>query len=630
MDYSRTAEAVLAGIGGAGNVESVGHCATRLRFVVKDREKVDDGAVKATPGVLTTADAGGQYQVVIGNEVPEVYAAVRSIAGVGEKSSADAGSTEEGPKGSILNRFIKMISAIFTPILWALAATGLLKALLASAVTFGWIDNTATTYTILNALSDAFIMFLPMALAVTAAGYFGAQQFTSLAIAGALVYPAITALAGEEGVTFAGIPVIVVSYLSSVIPIIVVVWAQSHMERVLYRRLPAALRRFVTPMIVIVTLVPTTLLVIGPISSLVSGGLSTGVSWVFEHVPWLGGALVGGLWQILVIFGLHWTFIPLFVVEYQELGFIFLLAPVFCAKLAQTAATAAVLLRTKDQNLRELAAPATLSGLLAGVTEPLLYGVNLPLKRPFVFGLIGGAVGGAIIAAGGIASNSFALASLISIPSLLGRGSIAFVFIGIGVSMAIGFLLTLLWGLPKSATRAAADAPVEAPVTVAGRAVELVSPLDGHLHALSEVPDPVFSSGALGDGVAIRPRNGVVYAPCDAEVAAVLPSRHAIGLRTAEGAELLIHVGIDTVKLNGAHFTAKVAAGEHVTAGQVLLEFDREAILAEGYDLITPMVVTNGPAFAVVNTTPDGEIEHGAPVYTIEPAAQPVGDGGVR
>jgi PTS system beta-glucosides-specific IIC component len=307
MDYSKTAAAVLKGVGGEENVSSLVHCATRLRFVVRDDAKVDKAAVKAAPGVIATAEAGGQYQVVIGNEVPEVFAEIGKISAL--TGTAAAGKTPEaGPKGNPLNRFIAMISAIFTPLLWALAGTGLLKAFLAAAVTFGWLENTTTTYVILNALSDAFINFLPLALAITAAKYFNAQQFTSLAIAGALVYPSIVELNGVADITFFGIPVTMVSYVSSVIPIIVVVWLQSHAEKFLYAKLPSAIRRFVTPMLLVLILVPLVFLAIGPLSNLISGGLASGIGWIFSVVPWLGGAIMGGLWQVFVIFGLHWGF----------------------------------------------------------------------------------------------------------------------------------------------------------------------------------------------------------------------------------------------------------------------------------------------------------------------------------
>lgn len=605
MDYSKTAAGVLKGVGGEGNVQSLVHCATRLRFVLKDAAKADTAGVRATPGVITTAEAGGQYQVVIGNDVPEVYAEIGKISRFG--GSGDAPAAEEGPKGNLFNRFIRMISSIFTPALWALAGTGLLKAFLAAAATFGWIDTTSSTYTVLYALSDAFINFLPLALAITAARYFKASEFTSLAIAGALVYPSIIALNGTEGLTFFGIPFTMVNYVSSVIPIIIIVWLQSHAERFLYATLPSAVRRFVTPMIVVLVAVPLVFVVIGPISSLVSGWLATGIGWVFATVPWLGGALMGGFWQVFVIFGLHWGLVPLFQVEYQTTGVILLLGPVFAAVLAQAAAVAGVWVRTRNKSLRSLAAPATLSGFLAGITEPAIYGVNLPLKRPFAFGIVGGAVGGALIAMGGVFAKSFVVPSGLALPALLGNGNMVMLALGLAAAIVIPFLLTVLVGFqdPKDTD---ADADTGTDVTV-------LSPLDGTVVRLSETPDAAFADGSLGQGVAILPRSGAVYAPFDGVVVAAFPTGHAVGLRHADGAELLIHIGIDTVKLAGTHFDLKVTTGQQVAAGDLLVEFDREAIEAAGYDLTTPVVITNADLYPEIGHAASGPIAHGETLF---------------
>lgn len=606
MDYSKTAAAVLTGVGGEENVSSLVHCATRLRFVVKDDSKINKAAVKATPGVIATAEAGGQYQVVIGNEVPEVFAEIAKISKLGGPS-ANAKSDSDAPTGNLLNRFIAMISAIFTPLLWALAGTGLLKAFLAAAVTFGWLDNTTTTYVILNALSDAFINFLPLALAITAAKYFKAEQFTSLAIAGAFVYPSIVALNGVPDITFFGIPVTMVSYVSSVIPIIVIVWMQSHAERVLYAKLPSAIRRFVTPMLLVLILVPLTFLAIGPLSNLISGGLAGGIGWVFDVVPWLGGAIMGGLWQVFVIFGLHWGFVPLMTAEFQSTGYIYLAAPLFAAVLAQAAAVAGVWVRTKNQNLKSLAAPATLSGFLAGVTEPAIYGVNLPLKRPFAFGIVGGVIGGGLISAGGVAANAFVLPSGLGIPALLSQGSVVMLFLGLAVAIAVPFLLTVIVGFNDPVDEAA---PVAESTDLA-----VLSPLDGTAVPLSEVPDAVFAGGSLGQGVAIIPRVGAVYAPFDAVVAAAFPTGHAIGLQHADGAELLIHVGIDTVKLGGKHFSVKVEKGQRVAAGDLLLEFDIAAITAAGYDITTPVIITNPKKYPTIGSPTAGPVAHGDALF---------------
>ncbi|WP_295826601.1 beta-glucoside-specific PTS transporter subunit IIABC [uncultured Microbacterium sp.] len=602
VDHAKTATAVVAGVGGESNITSLVHCATRLRFVLKDESKADATALRATPGVITTAQAGGQYQVVIGNDVPDVYAAIQ------EQTSLGGGGTDTGAKGTLFNRFITMISSIFTPILWALAGTGLLKAFVAAAVTFGWLDATSSTYVILNALSDALINFLPMALAITAARYFKASEFTSFAIAGALVYPTITALNGQPDITFFGIPVTMVSYVSSVIPIIVIVWLQSHAERFLLKVLPGAVKRFLTPMIVVAIAVPLVFLAIGPLSSLIGGGLAAGIGWVFQTLPWLGGAIMGGLWQVFVIFGLHWGLVPLFQLEYQTTGQIFLLGPVFAAVLAQAAAVAGVLVRSRNKNLRSLAAPATLSGFLAGITEPAIYGINLPLKRPFVFGVVGGALGGALIAMGGVFSKAFVVPSGLALPALLGNGNMVMLGIGLAVAIIVPFVLTVVVGFTDPVDDTAPAAPAATDTMV-------LSPVDGTVVALSEVPDAAFADGSLGKGVAIRPTSGAVYAPFDGTVVAAFPTGHAIGLRGVDGVELLIHVGLDTVTLGGQHFTLKVESGAEVTAGDLLLEFDGGAITAAGYDLITPIVVTNGDLYPDVADMASGPLSHGEALF---------------
>ncbi|SIT86659.1 beta-glucoside-specific PTS transporter subunit IIABC [Microbacterium sp. RU33B] len=604
-DYAKTAAGVLKGVGGEENVQSLVHCATRLRFVLKDESRADGAAIKATPGVITTAQAGGQYQVVIGNDVPEVFAEIGKISKFG--GSGDTSAATEGPKGNLFNRFISMIAAIFTPLLWALAGTGLLKAFIAAAVTFGWLDNTTSTYLVLNALSDAFINFLPMALALTAARYFKASEFTSFAIAGALVYPTITAAVGLPDLTFFGIPFTMVTYVSSVIPIIIIVWLQSHTEKFLYRVLPAAIRRFVTPMIVVLIAVPLVFVVIGPISAILSGWIGTGIGWVFENAPWAGGAIMGGLWQVFVIFGLHWGLVPLFTLEFQTTGQILLLGPVFAAVLAQSAAVAGVWVRTRNKNLKSLAAPATLSGFLAGITEPAIYGINLPLKRPFAFGIVGGAVGGAIIAIGGVFSTAFVVPSGLALPALFGNGNMILLAIGLLVAIAVPFLLTVLVGFT--------DPTEDAVVAAEGTDVAVLSPLDGTVVALSETPDAAFADGSLGQGVAIQPRSGAVYAPFDATVVAAFPTGHAIGLRHADGAELLIHIGIDTVKLGGQHFSVKVTSGQQVTAGDLLVEFDGDAIEKAGYDLTTPIIITNPDLYPEIGEAASGPIAHGEPLF---------------
>ncbi|MFV0429187.1 MAG: beta-glucoside-specific PTS transporter subunit IIABC [Arachnia sp.] len=605
-DYAKTAESVLRGVGGKGNVTSLVHCATRLRFVLKDESKADAAALKATPGVITTTQAGGQYQVVIGNDVPEVYAEIGKMSGLGAGSG---GGDDDAPKGNLFNRFITMISSIFTPLVWALAATGLLKAFLSTAQTFEWIDPESSTFAMLNALSDGFIYFLPVALSITAARYFKASEFTSLAIAAALVYPTIVAMNGAEGLTFFGIPVTMVSYVSSVIPVILIVWLQSHAEKFLNSVLPGVIRRFVTPMIVILVAVPLVFLVVGPISDVVSSAIGSGINWLFTTAPWLGGAIVGGLWQVLVIFGLHWGMVPLFQVELATTGHIALLAPVFAAVLAQAGAVAGVWVRTRSQTMRSLAAPATLSGFLAGITEPAIYGVNLPLKRPFAFGILGGVVGGAIIAMGNVFSGAFVVPSGLALPALFGNGNMVLMVIGLAAAILIPFLMVVILGFKEL------DEETATPAVSAGD-VAVLSPVDGTVIALSEVSDAAFAEGSLGQGVAIQPRSGAVYAPFDATVLVAFPTGHAFGLRHSDGTEVLIHIGLDTVKLNGEHFTSRVESGQEVRAGDLLVEFDPDAIKAAGYDITTPVIVTNPDMYPLVAATASGPVAHGEPLFT--------------
>lgn len=610
-DYAKTAAGVLAGVGGEENVQNLVRCATRLRFVLKDESKANTAAVKATPGVVTVAQAGGQYQVVIGNDVPDLYAEIGKISkfGGGHDGAAPAAS---GEKGSLFSRFITVISGIFTPVLWTLAGTGLLKAFLAAAVTFGWMDATTSTYAVLNALSDAFINFLPMALAITAARYFKANEWTSFAIAGALLYPTMTALVGAPDLTIFGIPFTMVSYVSSVIPIIVIVWLQSHAERWLMKVLPGAIKRFVTPMIVVLVAVPVVFLVIGPISSLLGGWLGDGIGWVFATVPWLGGAIMGGLWQVFVIFGLHWGLVPVFQIEYQTTGQMLLIAPVFAAVLAQAGAVLGVWVRARNKNLKSLAAPATLSAFLAGITEPAIYGLNLPLKRPFAFGIAGGALGGALISIGGVFSTAFVVPGGLALPALFGNGNMVMMGLGLLVAIVLPFVLTVVVGFKEPSEDAAAS------ITDADAAndVAILAPVDGTVIPLAEVADAAFADGSLGQGVAIQPRSGAVYAPFDGTVVAAFPTGHAFGLRHADGTDVLIHIGIDTVKLNGQHFDVKVTSGQQVTAGDLLVTFDGEAIAKAGYDLTTAVIVTNPDLYPQIADAATGPIAHGEPLFT--------------
>lgn len=631
MKYEETAEGVLRGVGGESNVKSLEHCATRLRFTLVDPARADTAQVESLPGVIAVVDKGGQYQVVIGNRVGDVYTAIGRLSDITAGDSAGP-----GPSGNLFTRAVELVTSIFTPLLWILASTGLLKALLALAAKIWPSFENTTTYAILFTAGDAIFQFLPVLLAVTAAKRFRANQFTSLAIAGALVYSAtIGVLPGPDGASlslkaftdgggelhFLGIPVVMATYLSSVIPAILAVYAQSRLEHLLERVLPDAVRNFLTPLTVMVVIVPLTFLVIGPLADWVGSGLSDGVDWLWAFSPAVGGTVVGGFWQVFVIFGVHWGFIPLMVQDLSTSGVIELLAPIFPAVLAQGGATFAVFLKTRNRALKGVAGPATVSTLLAGITEPAIYGVTLRLKKPFVFACIAGAVGGAIAGASGSAPNAFVLAGGLTLSAAVGVGNFAVLLIGCAVAVVLAFALTYFAGfkdVPESAvpTQAAdrnetprADTGTEGSGTatlVHTATLEITTPVAGTVVALADLPDKVFASGVVGQGVGVVPAEGQARSPLDATVVTAMP--HAYGLRTDDGVELLVHVGIDTVRLDGEHFRPVAAEGTRVREGEVLAEFDPEAIRAAGYDPVTVVVVTAPAGYGTVEVTASGDV----------------------
>ena len=612
VDYAALAPRLLDNIGGEENIASMTHCATRMRFVLKDESKASTEAVKALDGVVTVVQAGGQYQVVIGNDVPLLHEELVRLTNLTGDDDESAGND-----GNLFDRFIKMVSALINPVVWTLAGTGLIKAFLTLTTTLGWLKEDSTTHTILNAAGDSALYFLPILLAITSARYFKANEMTAVALAGALVYPEIVALNDAGGqVTFFGIPVVMASYTSSLVPIIVAVWFQSHLQRWLTRILPSAIRNFSVPLLVLLIMVPLTLITVGPVTTAASNGIASLMNALFEHVPWVAGAVMGAFWQVFVMFGVHWGLVPVMIAQYNDPGFSLMAGPIFPAVLAQAAATLGVMIRTRSMKMRELAGPASLSGFLAGITEPGIYGVNLPLKRPFLYGCIGGAVGGVIVAAGNGATTSFVFPSLIGIPALINHGNLVLVFIGMVVAVVISLALTLILGFKDPAPDE--PSPVLSEESDAEPTTALTSPMNGSAMPLENVADPVFSSGALGDGVGIVPSDGHVVAPASGTVVTAMDSGHAYGIKTDDGVEVLIHVGLDTVNLKGEGFTPKVSAGERVGRGEPLVDADLKVIRDAGYDPTTILVVTNTASLGAVVPIVDGEVTTSTTVVEID------------
>lgn len=619
MKYEQLAKDIISNVGGKENVSNVVHCITRLRFKLKDEGKANTEVIKNMDDVVTVMKSGGQYQVVIGNHVPDVYKAVVTVGGFQGQEQVD--ETEEGPKGSLFSRFIDMISSIFTPVLGVLAASGMIKGFNALFVALGWLTNTSGTYQILNAAGDALFYFLPIFLGYTAIKKFGGTPFIGMAIGAALVYPTLSTLTTGEPlytlfsgtmfespihVTFLGIPVILMSYSSSVIPIILSTFFAAKVEKWLRSFIPDVIKTFVVPLLTLLIVIPLTFMIIGPIATWASSLIGAGSLFLYNLSPIIAGILLGGLWQVIVIFGLHWGLVPIAINNVATMGFDTILATVFAASFAQIGAVLAILIKTRDKKLKSLSIPAFISGIF-GVTEPAIYGITLPLKRPFIISCIGAAAGGAILGLANVKGYIIGGLGIFGIPSYISPDGLGMdlwgALISIVVAFVVAFILTYLFGGIGKEQKNSTNSEVKAASNEVAAAIVkqevITSPLHGEVKALSEVEDAAFSTGALGYGLAIEPTEGKLYAPVSGTVSALFPTNHAIGITTDSGADILIHIGMDTVQFEGKYFKAHTVQGEYVEKGQLLIEFDIEEIRKEGKLLTTPVVVTNYKDYSI-------------------------------
>lgn len=619
------AKDIVAHVGGKDNVVNLRHCVTRLRFVLKDESKADTDYLKARDGVVTVVKAGGQYQVVIGNHVTDVYAAVleQGVQGVGSLDT-DEGDT---PKGNLFDRFVDLISGIFQPFLGALAAAGIIKGLVAiMGGLMGMDASNSALYVILNATGDGFFQFLPLLIAITSARKFKVNEFTALAIAAALVYPDIVASvaglkkAGLDNVF--GIPFALPAsgYLSTVMPAILAIWVASIIEKVMKKITPDLVKLFVVPFVTILITVPLTFLAVGPLANVLSDGLSNGLVAIQNFNPIIFGFVLGAGWQVMVMFGLHWAIVPLAILQVASTGESAMFSPALLPNFTQTGVLLAILLKTKEQKVKTITTPALISSIF-GVTEPAIYGVTLPMRTPFMIScVVSGIIGAAMMA---LKVTTYAIGGLgvFLYPSLVNpktgdtNGMMWGIILTL-VAIVIAFVIQYFVPVPTLYGNPTEEKVKEAEVVAAEEVVDIkqeiiASPLIGNVVALENVPDEVFASGAMGKGIAVDPADGVVVAPANAEVSLVFPTNHAIGLKTENGAEILIHIGMDTVSLAGKGFKNFVEVGDKVTPGQKLLEFDLNAIKAAGLPVITPIIITNTDAYTDVLTTQEGRVNTG-------------------
>ena len=596
MDYEKIAQQILQLVGNKQNIISVNHCFTRLRFQLKDNNKANREKLLQTEGVISVVESSGQYQVVLGNKVTKIYDALLPL--IGEINSIK----QEQPKVSIGIKILNAFAAIFTPIIPAIAASGMLKGILAIAVIIGNYYSTDiksyNTYIILHAASDAVFYFMPIILGYTAAKVFKAHEFISMIIGATLCYPSMVSLmTSKSEVTFFAIELTKANYTSSVIPIIIAVFILSYIQRFLEKIIPEVLKIIMVPTFSLLIMIPATLLIFGPI------GIYIGefINWIYYYImgvsPILLGAFIGGVWCILVIFGAHRAIVPIGINDVAQTGRQNLLAFAGAANFAQAGAAFGVFFKTKNKNLKTVAASATVTALF-GITEPAIYGANLRLKRPMICAVICGAIAGGLMGWGGSYGNAFANQGVLTIPVYAEAGTKAFLcyLIGIGFAFFGSCIMTMIVGFNDIPNEEASKTVETTSSTQLTSDTAIVSPVAGEVIALDQVKDEAFASGAMGKGIAVYPRVGEIVAPEDCTVTALYPTLHAMGIKLDNGIELLIHIGIDTVNLQGKYFQSYVHAGQHITKGTKLVSFDIDKIKQQ-FDLTTSIIVVNSEQY---------------------------------
>lgn len=583
------------------NIISAAHCATRLRLVLKQSPSAEVTAqITKMPAVIQVVEKGGQYQIVIGTHAKDVYEELTRIM------QLDTSQVVE-QKGSILNRVIAAMSAVFAPFVYVLAGAGLLQGCLIIINLFAPQFSQTGTYSVLSFMSWTPFTFLPALIAVTASKHFRCNTFIALWCCLALVNPDWGSIAGRiaegESIKFLFFNMAQTTYTSSVLPPLFLVLVLSYLERFVNKYIPDVIKALVTPLICTVIMVPATILIIGPLSDMLASAIATGYNFLYTNVPALAAIIIGGFWQVAVIFGVHWGVTPMILANFANNGCDSFQAVQTCAVVAQAAACFGVFLKTRNKEMKNVSLSAGLTGIF-GITEPAIYGVTLRLKKPFIAGCIAGALGG--LATTFFHSMYYVYAGLPGLLTIVNaispENTMSFpgILVGCGVTIVAAILLVQIIGCDEAVTEEGDTASIEEQkTTVSISEVTIYSPLNGEVKELKKVNDPTFAGGMLGQGIAIIPSEGKLYAPFDGKVNLVFDTKHAIGLENEAGAEMLIHIGLETVNLNGKHFTPKVKAGNTVKKGDLLVEFDLDEIKKE-YEIVTPVLITNADSFSTI------------------------------
>lgn len=620
FDYAKTAETVLNKVGGEKNVAGLTHCITRLRFVLKDSSIPKDSEVEKIPGVIRVVRQGGQYQVVIGNEVANVYNELIKLGHFEETT----GTKSDGPKENLFSRLSGFVAGCMTPLLPAMLGCGMIKVVLTLLTTFQLIDTAGSTYVILNAAGDAFFYFMPILLAMTTAKRLGSNIYLAMIVAAFLIHPDINKLLAAGNTTYFGLPVTAATYSSSVLPILLMVPIMGYIERFADKICPSLVKIFLKPLIVIFISIPIALVIIGPIGSILGNYLADGINLLYSKAGWLAIMILSAAMPFIIMTGMHYALLPIATIGLTSLGFdAVVIVTMFCSNLAQGAASLAVAFKSKDRDVKSTASAAGISAIVAGVTEPAMYGVTLKYKTPMIACAIGAGVAGFYAGITHLVAYTMGGSpSVLSLIQMIGGDGFFNLLNGVItmlISIAVTFIVTLIMYKPeiKEEESVSVPAPAEEEKRPLVETIELSSPLTGAVIPLTQVEDAVFSGGILGEGVAIIPTEGKVFAPADGTISAVTDTKHAIGITTDNGVEMLIHVGLDTVQLGGEGFILHCNMGDKVKKGSLLLEFDMEKIKEAGFPLTTPVLVSNMTNFVSLKASEKQQVTTGDTLLTI-------------
>lgn len=604
MDYKELSKDIIKNVGGAENVFSLTHCATRLRFNLKDDSKADTEVLNNIKGVMGVVNKGGQYQVIIGSDVANVYAEINNTANFDNDSLSEA-KDDKGPVVKVLDT----IAGIFTPIIPAITGAGMLKAVMALLVTFKVIGTDTQIYSILNFMADAAFYFLPFLIANSAAKKFKCNAYMAMSIAAVILHPNFVnmvnvAKKSGEGIYFLGLPITLASYSSSVIPIILGVWFMSFIEPIADKVSPNAIKFFTKPLLTLLITGLITLIVLGPLGIICGNGISAAIGFLNTYASWLVPLIVGTFSPLLVMTGMHYGLIPIGINNLATAGFDTVVGPgMLGSNIAQGGAALAVAFKTKNRELKQLASSAGITAV-CGITEPAMYGVTLKLKRPLIGVMLGGGISGLFLGLTGVGRYTSGSPGLLALPGYIGTNgfrNIMFACIGAAIAFVVSFVVTFIVGFEDISEAKKDDSKVE-DVNSDEVAVDeddniqdsiIYSPIEGRVVSLSNVNDPMFADGMMGNGIAIMPNEGRVVSPVNGTVNAIFDTKHAFGIISNEGAEILIHIGLDTVKLGGQYFDTKVKVGDSICTGDLLVEFNLDEITKAGYDVITPIIITN-------------------------------------